>query len=387
MLVGVEKCLILIWDDELQAYHAGPSHGLSEMGRGLLESFEVNLSEFPLLEIQDMERVGPGAEFYTFKLPKWMDTIMESDTANILPLYARARRVGALVVGIPDEERTLSGRRLNILTGIAQQAAVAVVNDQLYRESAQRSRMEQELEVARSIQASLIPAGNPDIDGCTIFSYWQAARQVSGDFYDFMTLSGRRWGLAIADVADKGVPAALFMALSRTILRTVAFNRNDPADVLTRTNQLIYADSNSDLFVTIFYAIWDPARQMLEYASAGHNPPVLIKADGSISLLQSSGIALGVLEDVKIDKESVTLEQGDTVILYTDGVSESMNEDFDEFGMERLCMVSRQAREGSAKEIVQAITEAIMDHAGDSPQFDDITLVVVKVEDKVVRAV
>jgi len=378
MLVGVKASVILIHDEDNHTYRAGPSHGLTEMGHGLLDSFEIDLAEFPLLETQDVDRLGPDAEFYTFKLPDWMDTVMGSDTADILPLRARGKLVGLLVVGPSLNGRPLSGRRLNIVTGIAQQAAVAVVNDQLYKESAERGRYEQELNVAYSIQASLIPDGAPDIPGCSVASYWQAARQVSGDFYDFMKLADGRWAIAIADVADKGVPAALFMALSRTILRTIAFNRREPAKVLERSNKLIYGDTSSDLFVTVFYAIWDPENQTLSYASGGHNPAILVSRRGKISLLSTEGIALGVLENVKIGQKQVKLAPGDTVVFYTDGVSEAMNEDYDEFGMERLCMVIKDARRGTAAEIVQTITQAIDDHSGETAQFDDITMVVLK---------
>ncbi len=378
MLVGVESCVILIWNEDEQSYRGGPSFGLSELGEGILASFEVDLSEFPLLETQDVERVGPDAAYYTFRLPRWMGDIMNSKTADVFPLYARARLVGALLVGPTANRRPLTGRRLNIVSGIAQQAAIALVNDQLYKESAERNRMEQELSVARSIQASLIPSGAPDIPGCTVSSFWQAARQVSGDFYDFLHLSDDNWGIAIADVADKGVPAALFMALSRTILRTVAFNRLNPAEVLERTNQLIYGDSSSDLFVTVFYAIWNRRLETLTFANGGHNPPVLIRHDGSTSLLEADGIALGVLDRVSIAQRKVRLQPGDSIVLYTDGVTEAMNEDYDEFGMERLCLAASSARSGQAGDILAAVTSAIEDHVGGTPQFDDITLVILK---------
>lgn len=380
MLVGVRACLVLIWDEEQQMYRAGPSYGLNEMAYGLLESFDIDPSEFPSIKSQDMERVGPDATYHTLKLPPWMHTVIGAKTATAFPLFARARLVGVLVVGPSQNGRNLTGRRLNILTGIAQQAAIAVVNDQLYAESAERSRIEQELDVARTIQTSLMPNGTPTIPGCTVASYWEAARQVSGDFYDFLSLPTGSWGIAIADVADKGVPAALFMALSRTILRTVAFNRFRPGDVLERSNNLIYGDTSSDLFVTVFYAIWNPESQLLEYANGGHNPPLLIRADGKARELTTKGIALGVLEDVNIHEKDVKLHSGDIIIFYTDGVSEAMNEDYDEFGVDRLLMVAKKMRKQSPAEIVAAITRSVDEHAGDTPQSDDVTLVVMKAD-------
>jgi phosphoserine phosphatase RsbU/P len=378
MLVGVDSCLILIWDEEKQCYHAGPSHGLSEMSRGVVESFEIEPSDFTAVAVQETGRLNTDVTFYTVRLPLWLETALATKTAYAFPLNARGRLVGNMMVGPPANGRPLSGRRLNILTGIAQQAAIAVVNDHLYRESAERDRMDQELNVARSIQASLMPDGNPNIPGCDVASYWQAARQVSGDFYDFMALANGCWGIAVADVADKGVPAALFMALSRTILRTVAFNRPRPAEVLQRTNQIIFNDSQSGLFVTIFYAIWDAASETMTYANGGHNPPLLLQRNGRCRTLSADGMALGVLEDVEIAEKKVRLQPGDSVIFYTDGVTEALNEDQDEFGIERLTLTATRARKSDAHAIMAAITSAIQDHAGDTPQFDDITLVVLK---------
>jgi sigma-B regulation protein RsbU (phosphoserine phosphatase) len=182
----------------------------------------------------------------------------------------------------------------------------------------------------------------------------------------------------IADVADKGVPAALFMALSRTILRTVAFSRSDPAQVLVRTNEIIGKEARSDLFVTIFYGVWDPASERFIYANAGHNPPLLMRSNGSFRELPGHGIALGVLPFIEMDSYAVPLRPGETVILYTDGVTEAHNEDYDELGMERLHVAARAGARADAVGIVGRITESIRDHAGDTPQFDDITLIVMK---------
>jgi sigma-B regulation protein RsbU (phosphoserine phosphatase) len=309
-----------------------------------------------------------------------METILGAESADIVPLYARAALVGALVVGPSRDGLPLSGRRLNIVTGIAQQAAIAVVNDQLYREAAERNRIEQELNVARTIQASFMPEENPAIEGCSVASFWQAARQVSGDFYDFLSLSGNRWAMLVADVADKGVPAALFMAVSRTILRTVGFNRQHPGAVLERANEIIFQDTSSDLFVTVFYAVYDAQHKVLHYASGGHNPALHVRRDGSITLLQSEGIALGVLHKVQIEQKQVKVAPGDMLVFYTDGVTEAIDEDFDEFGMDRLCAVVRQARRGTAAQAVEAITTAVSEHAGSAVRFDDMTLVVLKHE-------
>ena len=375
MLVGVETTLILIWDEENQIFRVGPTFGMNEMGVGLLETLALDRVELNQLTTH-ADEPNQLVPYFKIELEDWLQKALATSAAFAFPLRARGQLVGVLIIG--SHEIAFSARRLNILNGIAQQAATAVVNNQLYQESAERSRLEQELNVAREIQASLIPPGNPQIPGCSVASYWEAARQVSGDFYDFLQLSDTQWGIVVADVADKGVPAALFMALSRTILRAVAFNRSNPADTLMRVNQIIDKDAQSDLFVTLFYAIWDSETGKITFANGGHNPPILIRANGKHKLLKSKGIALGVLPDVHIASESINFNKGDVLVFYTDGVTEAMNEDYDEFDMPRLILTATQTRHQSAQHISQAIQNAIKEHVGFTPQSDDITLVVMK---------
>lgn len=378
MLVGVRSCIILVWDEASETFRAGPSYGLDEMGQGLLQSFAIDREELPVMEGREGRYPTPSTTAFKINLPTWLHDMLGAPTATVLPLYARNSLVGALLVGPSVNNRPLAGRRLSILTGIAQQAAIAVVNDQLYKEAAERSRLEQELDVARQIQTSFIPHGSPDIPKCSVASFWQAARQVGGDFYDFLELPDGQWGTVVADVADKGVPAALFMALSRTIIRTIALGRYPPASTLERANRILWNDTTSDLFVTVFYAIWNPAAEKLVYGNAGHNPPLLLRRGGKSQLLHGDGIAMGVLEEVSIEQKEVSLRPGDVAIFYTDGVTEAMNEDQDEFGLDRLRLAAAGAHQKSAAEIVEAITCAIRDYAGETPQFDDITLVVMK---------
>ena len=381
MLVGVHSVMILIRDEKRQLFVPGPSYGIGVMGRGLLETLEINDQEFRTMTFPKADSRFPSEIVYTVRLPRWFETVLEAPAARAFPLNAQGRLVGAMIIGMPaGNSRPLSIRRLNILNGVAQQAATAVVNNQLYKESAERVRMQQELNVARDIQASFIPEGNPDIPGCDVASIWRAARQVSGDFYDFLPRSDGTWGIVIADVADKGVPAALFMALSRTILRTVGFNRKDPANVLMRVNEIISFDTESDLFVTVFYAVWDPVTKIITFANGGHNPPIIINNQGESRLLKVPGIALGVLPDIKLKSHTARLNPDETLILYTDGVTEAVNEDFDEYGLERLTLTARSVIQHSAQYIVNTIRDSIQDHAGETPQFDDLTLVVLKRE-------
>ncbi|MBK8434823.1 MAG: SpoIIE family protein phosphatase [Chloroflexi bacterium] len=380
MLVGVRSSVVLVWDEETEFFHPAASYGLSEMGTGLLRTLALTGEEFRSLTTEAVlpaELLHKEMSHYVLKVPHWLEQVMGTAEARALPLHAQARFVGVMLVGLATADQ-LSDRRLSILFGIAQQAATAVVNNQLYAEAAKRDKLEQEITIARKIQASLIPHGSPTIRNCVVASLWQAARQVSGDFYDFVPLKDDEWGIIIADVADKGVPAALFMAVSRTILRAVVNNRNDPADVLRRANELILGDSDSDLFVTVFLAIWNPNTQVLRYASGGHNPPILFHADGRISELYARGMALGVVNTAAYETRRVQLEPDDVVLFYTDGVSEAIDLDMDEFGLERLRQVVAQNRYLAVEQIVEQITAAVHDHVGAAAQFDDITFMVLK---------
>jgi phosphoserine phosphatase RsbU/P len=379
MLVGVESVIILMRDDESKHFVPGPSYGVGTMGLGLLETLVINDEEYQAMIAAIDSPQLPSDTVHFVRSTDWLKTVLEAPYVMAISLNAQGRLVGSMLVGISlEDKRRLSNRRLNILNGIAQQAATAVVNNQLYRESAERLRLQQELDVAREIQESFLPSGSPQIPGLTVASFWQAARQVSGDFYDFIQREDGSWGILIADVADKGVPAALFMALSRTILRTVGINRSDPAEVLMRVNEIINLDAESDLFVTVFFAHWDPEKGLLSYANGGHNPPLLLKANGEHNWLRAPGIALGILPEIDIPRNTIQLLPGDTLILYTDGVTEAVNADLDEFGTERLYWTARSSHTDSPQEIINAITSSVNEHTGDTPQFDDVAMVVLQ---------
>lgn len=186
-------------------------------------------------------------------------------------------------------------------------------------------------------------------------------------------------GLVVADVADKGVPAALFMALSRTLLRTVTIDGRSPSEAIARTNNLILADAHSDLFVTLFYAILQPWSGDIVYVNAGHMPPLVVRADeGTAEELRVPGMALGVLPDERFGEYTSHLKPGDALILYTDGVTDALNAEQERFGLDRLKELVRGHRHEPAQELAQTINGAVAAFVGDAVQFDDLTLVVAR---------
>jgi serine phosphatase RsbU (regulator of sigma subunit) len=186
-------------------------------------------------------------------------------------------------------------------------------------------------------------------------------------------------GMVIADVSDKGVPAALFMALSRTVIRTTALSNHSPSAALTQANELILKDSRSDLFLTTFYAALDTHSGRLTFANAGHNRPLWLRAaTGECQELVARGIVLGVFEEVELEECQIEIAPGDLLIFFTDGVTEAMDADFQEFGKERLREVVAANWEASVQQVLQVVVEAVKAFTGDSPQSDDLTLFVVK---------
>jgi len=254
----------------------------------------------------------------------------------------------------------------------------------MHQEEIRRQRLDEELTVARQIQRSMLPTRLPDAPGWDFAVSYQAARVVGGDFYDFYELPGRppRLGLLVADVADKGVPAALFMALSRTILRTKAMSGRGPASTLLRANDLIIKDSHSDLFLSVFYAVLDQRSGRMIYANAGHNRPLWVRAErGTVEELGARGIVLGVLDEIKLEERRIDVAPGDVVVFYTDGVTDGMNGDEEFFEVARLREVVAAHAGGSARELLHAIIAAYNAFTGDTEQTDDFTCVVVKRSD------
>ena len=234
--------------------------------------------------------------------------------------------------------------------------------------------LQNELDVASKIQQSILPTTFPRHPDYEISANMEPARNVGGDFFDVLRLDRGRVGLAVADVSDKGVPAALFMMSSRTLLKGAAIGTNNPGEVLQEVNELLDAENEAAMFVTVLYAVYDPETGKLTYANGGHNTPLLVHSDGSSDEFPlTGGIALGVAPGLEYEYDSITVEPGDTVFLYTDGVTEAMNSEGEEFGMDRLRATFATARPVGAEEANAAVFEAVSEFAGDTPQSDDIT--------------
>jgi serine phosphatase RsbU (regulator of sigma subunit) len=307
------------------------------------------------------------------------DRMLASTRAELaVPLKVEARVVGVLDVQ-SNQPRAFGHDDLFILQTLADSVAIAIEDARLYQEALQRERLEEELRVAREIQSSLLPECCPLIPGWDLAVDWRPAREVAGDFYDFVDMPDGRLGLFIADVSDKGVPAALFMAMARSLVRATLLSGRPPAQALERSNLLILTDARANMFVTLFFAALNRQTGELTYVNAGHNPPLVYRArSGSIASLRAGGIALGVIDEIELHEEQITLEPGDLVVLYTDGVTEAINDRYEEFGLERMAQVLFQNAAESAGCLIDRLNEARGKFVGDQPPFDDAALIVVR---------
>jgi serine phosphatase RsbU (regulator of sigma subunit)/putative methionine-R-sulfoxide reductase with GAF domain len=385
MLVGVESCAMFLRDPETAAFVPYQQYGMKKEAQ----------AAFWHLSIPETEPLA-GALVHREPWDAVQEALNRSPAVQVLgrgsllalPLVGRDEVLGMMTVDHSSPAPQISLRWRSILSGIADQAAIAVENDRLRKEAAEQERMKQELVVAHRIQSSFLPDRCPDVPGWEIAAIWRSAREVGGDFYDFFPLprgvnqgldDTGPMGVVIADVADKGVPAALFMALSRTLMRTVALGGKSPGVVVAQVNNLILADARSELFVTLFYLIVEPNSGEITFVNAGHMPPLLITAaDGSIQELRTQGMAMGVLPDIGFEERRAYLNPGDAIILYTDGVTDAWDDEQQMFGRSRLAEVARSQRHLPAAELARAIDSTVSTFVGGAAAFDDVTLLVVR---------
>jgi serine phosphatase RsbU (regulator of sigma subunit) len=306
----------------------------------------------------------------------------EADIKMVVPLVSQGELIGLLNLGPRLSQQEYSADDRKLLNDLATQTAPAVQVAQLVRQQQQqaqeRERIEQELRVARLIQQTLLPKGVPDLPGYQLAAYYQPAREVGGDFYDFLELDDGRFGLVVGDVTDKGVPAALVMATTRTMLRASAQRLDSPGEVLKRVNDVMVPDIPPNMFVTCLYAILEPATGRLHYANAGHDLPYRRKGSGGAGgaeELRATGMPLGLLPGMGYEEKEIVLERGESVLFYSDGLVEAHDPQREMFGFPRLQGLVGTHRSGG-QELVNFLLSELARFTGQGwEQEDDITLV------------
>jgi serine phosphatase RsbU (regulator of sigma subunit) len=312
------------------------------------------------------------------------------------PLTTEQGTIGVLQVLNPRGGGCFTDDHLAFLEALAGSVAIAVANARMYaqlqqqylalqqaqREHEQLLALRRELDIARNIQQSILPRVFPPFPQRTdieVFAAMLPAREVGGDFYDFFLIDNAHLGVVIGDVSGKGVPAALFMAVSRTVVKSIAVAGTPPAECLRRANALLCLDNSAEMFVTIFCAVIDLRTGDMEYSNGGHNPPYLLRGDGSVEMLEpTGGTVLGVLQDLDYVSKRAQLRPGDAIFLYTDGVTEAMDINAALFSEQRLGSALRQCVQGTPEAIIRSVIASVEHYCGNVAQSDDITVLAVR---------
>jgi sigma-B regulation protein RsbU (phosphoserine phosphatase) len=302
----------------------------------------------------------------------------------LLPLPGRNRMMGVMALGPKRSEAAYSSADLKLLQSLALQTGLALEVSELARslasEAAQRERNTREMEIAREVQERLFPQEMPELLGAKVAGFCRPALGVGGDYYDVIDLGEKRVGLAVGDVSGKGISAALLMASLRASLRGITLDSpRDFAKLMHKVNQLVYEASASNRYATFFFASYDPATRTLECVNAGHNPPVILRGQETIRL-EADGPVVGLLPFAPYTEQMMTLEPGDLLILYTDGISEAMTKDDEEWGEERMIAAARASMHKTASEVLDDLFVAADAFTAGAPQHDDMTLLLLKLE-------
>jgi serine phosphatase RsbU (regulator of sigma subunit)/putative methionine-R-sulfoxide reductase with GAF domain len=389
ILVGVRRTVLYLYDAGQDRFVPTQEYGFDEPDESIIQRALApgefllldSASEFNRLLVRTLDADSTPETW--FRLPPHADEELaavyggDSPLLMVVPLSIKTDLYGVLVVEEAPGGLRFRSRRVEIISGIAQQAALAIQNDRLQKEMVVRERLETEVQLARQIQQTFIPDELPSHPHWQLSARWRTARQVGGDFYDVIELPGERLGIFIADVADKGMPAALFMALTRTLVHAAARETFSPAEALRRVNELLLPDTKQGMFVTAVYAVLDLNTGELTYANAGHNPPLWVRRD-SIEKLTRTGIALGASEDANMSERTIQLVEGESLLLYTDGLTEAFNLEGDMFGEERLLRALGWQESASADDMIKAVESALDDFAGNAPPSDDLTMLAIR---------
>ena len=382
--LDVERCTVFLVDEERQELY---SRMLVE-GSGLLSEIRLKIGEGIAGHVAATgEHLNVTDADLDPRHVRLFDQISGFHTRTILsvPMYNPQQKIIGVVQLLNKKTGPFTIRDERLLSVMATQAAISIENARLYERELNQRLINQELDTARNIQTSFLPQSIPQIKGWDIAAYWRPMLSVAGDFYDFYPLPDGRLAVLIADVSGKGVPAALFMALSVTVLRFAMGLGFSPSELLYRANDAILADQRSTMFATTFVAYLDTTSGLVEFASAGHNPSLIFRAEQAArevnyhcEYLNSVGVALGVFAEVSFEEQYRQMKTGDLLVFYTDGITEILDASGEEFGEERLERLVAENASCTAQEIKDKIVQAVSVFSHEGTPYDDETLVIVK---------
>lgn len=294
------------------------------------------------------------------------------------PLMIKGDLIGYLAVFNKKDESPFSEEDRRLISIIASQSAQVIENARLYEEEKAFLSLQEEMRMARDIQLHLLPDSTPEIDGFQISTANIPAKSVGGDYLDFISLSENRLGFCVGDITGKGMPAAMLMANLQATLRSHAIMYEDCIKCLHGTNNLLYRSTEPTKFATLFYGILDHKNATIQYSNGGHDAPLLIRNNEEPILLDSTGLLLGVIEESQYEMKTLSLQPGDLLLIYSDGITEAMNSQSEAYGIDRLKEQATSNSISSSKKILDAILQDVKGHADGAAQSDDITLMIIK---------
>jgi sigma-B regulation protein RsbU (phosphoserine phosphatase) len=312
-----------------------------------------------------------------------LDKKFLKDSFIVLPLLGNNQKpFGAICISERIDNTYFKENNLRLLQTISSQFIKGYENIKLNADMIAKKAMQKEIEITRNIQNNILPSKIPSGSNFQLGVKSVPAKDVSGDFYDFYKYEDGQFSFLIADVSGKSLPAAIFMAMSSSVMRTLSRNHEmNPAELLKAANSLIYEDSQSGMFVTLFFIHYDPSIMEIEFASAGHNDQIWIKADNTYEFIKGTGAPLGVIPTGKYVGGKIHPKSGDMVVLYTDGAIEEKDKDNNEFGLERFVEEIIKRRHKTPQEIIEEVYKEIVDYSQSTEQFDDFTVLILKFND------
>ncbi|HMV26824.1 MAG TPA: SpoIIE family protein phosphatase [bacterium] len=302
--------------------------------------------------------------------------LQNQDIIAIVPMRSQDRTKGVLLLGPKISGKGFTKEELDFVFTLGNQAMISLENAWLFEDSLERKRLEEELELARKIQMGLLPKDFPKLNNFEVYGLNISSKQVGGDYFDVLKINETQYIIAIADVSGKGVPASLLMSNVQASLLALSTEVSDFSKLVYKVNNIIYANTDSEKFITFFGGVLDIEKRTFTYVNAGHNPPYWRKTDGTLHTLDKGGLLLGMLPDMPYEQETITLSPGEGIVMFTDGVTEAMNEKLDQYDESRLEALIKTHPKITAKECTEKIAAEVKTFAGAAPQSDDITVVI-----------
>lgn len=308
------------------------------------------------------------------------DKTLEINSILSVPLTVKGKMIGLLTVFNKRTELGFTIDDQRLLGIIAAQSAHVIENARLYLEEKELLQYREEMKLASEIQTRLLPKSQPELIGYKIAGKSVPASEVGGDFYDFISIDNNNLAFCLGDVSGKGIPAALLMANLQSVLRGQTLTGNSCKECVTLANNILYHNTASNKFATLFYGTIDISNHELTYCNAGHNMPLYLSSDNKITPLESGGMAAGIMPWIPYEEIIMSFKSGDLMILFSDGITEAMNSKDEEFGEERLINLVTGNRNRLPEELINIIFKEVNDFSGNKPQADDMTLVIIERE-------